>query len=284
MSKRKKLLLGVLIILAMIMGTGIAAYPVLASVYAESVRSEIHSDYISAIENEDDSQLEAARAAAEEWNRALAAGEFDPLRPEDNGYYDQLSIGSGTVMCYVTIPKINVTLPVYHGVSDAVLKKGAGHMPQSSLPIGGEGTHTVISAHSGMAGDPMFSDLELLEVGDIFYIEILGETLTYEVESIQTVLPVEIDALQRQRGRDLATLITCTPYGVNTHRLLVTGHRIETPEEPEEAVEEIQQTTDTPSVWLTYYVKALFAGLLLAILLFLLALVLLRHRRKKHQK
>ena len=145
--------------------------------------------------------------------------------PQD--YEQQLNVLGDGVMGYLQIPAIDLQLPIYHGVTEDVLQKGVGHLPESSLPTGGENTHCVLSAHAGLNDQKLFTDLELLELGDRFTLYILGEQLTYEVDSIQTVLPDQLQSLSIQPGEDLVTLMTCTPYGINTHRLLVRGHRVE---------------------------------------------------------
>ena len=171
-----------------------------------------------------------------------------------------------------------MVLPIYHGVSSTALSKGVGHMPQSSLPVGGETTHTVLSAHTGMAGNPGFSDLETLREGDIFSLHVLGDTLTYRVTGIQTVLPAQVEHIQIQHGQDLCTLITCTPFGVNSHRLLVTGERVAAADED---VDTPIQTEEAPreSVWAQHYRQAVLAGG--GIILLALVLAILIRRRKK---
>ena len=134
-------------------------------------------------------------------------------------------------MGYINIPKINVSLPVYHGVDEAVLQVAVGHIEGTSLPIGGQGTHSVMSGHRGLPSARLFTDLDELEKGDIFYLMVLDETLSYEVDQIRIVLPTELSDLEIEKDKDLCTLVTCTPYGINTHRLLVRGHRVENPEE-----------------------------------------------------
>lgn len=152
-------------------------------------------------------------------------------------------------MCYVDIPKIGVHLPVEHGMSADTLEKSVGHVVGTSLPVGGANTHAVLSAHSGMASSKLFSDIDQLAEGDIFYIHVLGDTLTYQVDNIATVLPTDTSLLQIEDGKDLVTLVTCTPFGVNTHRLLVRGHRV--PYTPETA-EEITATPASYS-WTRHY-------------------------------
>lgn len=276
-----------LLILISLIGVGTMLYPRIAAKYAESVRSEIQTQYEEVVSVVDTSELDAVRASAEAYNNRLFSGEISPLEPEENGYYTELQLPSTEVMCYIIIPKINVYLPVYHGIGTDALGKGAGHMPQSSLPVGGLNTHTVITAHSGMAQSPMFSDLEQLEIGDIFQIQVLGETLTYEVDTINVVLPQEVDAVQIQLDKDLASLVTCTPYGVNTHRLVVTGHRVENPIEEIQPTVSAEQEEVTTSVWTDQYWQSIKIGAGIAIGSVILAVILyfaLMYGPKKQRK
>ena len=172
-------------------------------------------------------------------------------------------------MGYVEIPKIQVNLPIYHGTDAEVLDRGVGHLLGSSLPVGGKNTHTILSGHSGMASQKMFTDLEQLSPGDIFYLNVLKETLAYQVTEINTVLPYETDLLGIVPGEDLCTLVTCTPYGINTHRLLVRGSRIPyeealTLEEESVAAEAVEST------WEQNYAKGIIIGIVIALLLILL--------------
>lgn len=258
------------LILLILLGIGAMLYPMVSSIYSESVRSEIHSQYQDEISSSDVQTLADLKANAQEYNRKLFAGEISILEPEKNGYFEQLQMSnSSQIMAYIQIPKIHVNLPVFHGVGSDALDAGCGHMPQSSLPIGGKNTHSVISAHTGMASAAMFSDLPLLKPGDTFSIQVLGETLTYEIQSesdIQTVLPVEVQAVQLKNGEDLCTLVTCVPFGVNSHRLLVTGHRIPTPE-PSETPPTISQKVDNQeSLWKQQYLKSIKIGLCILII------------------
>ena len=286
MTKRKQKIIIALCVLVFIIGIGVLLYPIFSSKYAESVRSEIHTEYQEVFESIDTTEIDEARAEAVKFNEQLYNKKIDPLDTENNGYFDLLNLADNGIMAYINIPKINVNLPIYHGTSDDVLKHGSGHMPQSSLPIGGENTHSVISAHTGMSSNPMFSDLELLEIGDTFTIEVLGEVLTYEVYEINTVLPHNIDSIQIQAGRDLCTLITCTPYGLNTHRLLVHGTRIPTPEINTEAPDILESDTseDVGSVWLTEYYRSVMIGIFIAVGVILAFIVFIYIRNKLSKK
>ncbi len=175
-------------------------------------------------------------------------------RPSHN-YDSLLNLGGNGIMGYIEIPCIQVNLPIYHGTDTETLERGVGHLLGSSLPVGGSGTHAVLSGHSGMAGQKMFTDLLQMKTGDIFYLHVLGETLAYEVDSLNTVLPHDTSLLGITGGSDLCTLITCTPIAVNSHRLLVTGHRIPF-EAAKEMVEEAQQEdTEVESTWEQEYLR-----------------------------
>ncbi len=284
MKKRVLWILGIFIFVA---GIGTMAYPILSAQYTEQVRSRIYTEYRAETQQMGAAEVETALAAAREYNRKLFLQEISPLSPQENGYFSMLSLSGSGIMGYVHIPKIGVELPIYHGTGESVLKKGAGHMAESSLPVGGDSTHAVLSAHSGMAGDPMFSDLGLLEIGDLFRIEIAGENLTYEVDQIQIVLPTEIEDIQIQRGKDLVTLVTCTPYGINTHRLLVRGQRVTTP--VQESVEEMEKKrVQTESLWQSLYWTIIQYAVFLLVGLLLLMLAIaggwhLYQRRKERR-
>ena len=207
-------------------------------------------------------QLETARIYNQELlnSRVMLTEPYcDISLPEDILYGDVLDPTKNGIMCFVEIPKINVSLPVYHGTSEEVLKKGVGHMEGSALPIGGVGNRPFLLAHTGMNTSRMFSDLTGLSEGDLFYIRVLNLCLTYRVCEIQTLLPEEADELYPDEERDLMTLVTCTPYGVNSHRLIVTGERISDAEV--EKVDVPMQTADwNGSAWMRAYLKAILLG------------------------
>ena len=170
--------------------------------------------------------------AANEYNRKLLTADNPILEPEKiPGYYNTLDITGTGIMGYLTIEKIKVELPIYHSVNDNVLQVAAGHLPGTSLPVGGKGTHSVMSGHRGLPSARLFTDLDKLEPGDIFYITVMSDVLTYQVDQIKTVKPYDIEDLSIDPNKDYCTLFTCTPYGINSHRLLVRGERIETKEE-----------------------------------------------------
>ncbi len=242
----KKFLPTIFIIFLFIAGVGLLAYPAVSERWNKRVQSRAMASYSEAVAGLDEKDYAAMFEAAEKYNEQLKTvgmpGVF--LHPElVTGYQEALDVNGTGIMGTITIDKINVSLPIYHGTGSAVLAKGAGHLEGSSLPIGGEGNYSVISAHRGLPSSRLFTNLDQLEIGDIFTLNVLGEKLNYEVDQIVTVLPTEIEELYPVKGQDYCTLMTCTPYGINTHRLLVRGHRVyltsEDTEEPEQEAEGI---------------------------------------------
>ena len=237
---------------------GLLLYPLIGELMSEKYHSDVETTYTAAIEDTDDAELTVQRQAAEQYNAMLANATISEggASAPPLAYTEQLTVGG--VMCYVDIPKINVYLPVQHGTGAETLEKSVGHVVGTSLPVGGENTHAVLSAHSGMASSKLFSDIDQLTEGDIFYIHVLGNTLAYEVDGINTVVPTDTILLQIEEGKDLVTLVTCTPFGINTHRLLVRGHRVPyTPEQKASAAEE----KPVASSWTQHYLTGLGIGL-----------------------
>lgn len=225
----------------------------------EKYHSDVETTYTAVIADTDDAELTVQREAAQQYNAMLSGAatiteggaSAPPL-----AYAQQLTVGG--VMAYVDIPKINVYLPVQHGTDADTLEKSVGHVVGTSLPVGGSSTHAVLSAHSGLASSKLFSDIDQLAVGDVFYIHVLGDTLAYKVDAIHTVLPTDTSLLQIEEGEDLVTLVTCTPFAINTHRLLVRGHRVlYTPDQ--EAV--VATGKPAASSWTQHYLAGLGIGL-----------------------
>lgn len=237
---------------------GLLLYPLVGELLSEKYHSDIETAYTAAIEDTDKTKLTAQREAAEQYNAMLSGATITEggASAPPLAYAQQLTVGG--VMAYVDIPKINVYLPVQHGTDADTLEKSVGHVAGTSLPVGGESTHAVLSAHSGMASSKLFSDIDQLAEGDMFYIHVLGDTLAYKVDAIHTVLPTDTHLLQIEDGKDYVTLVTCTPFGVNTHRLLVRGHRV--PYVPEQ---EVPATAEKPvaSSWTHHYLTGLGIGL-----------------------
>lgn len=238
---------------------GLMLYPLAGELVSEKYHSDVETTYTAAIEDTDAAELTAQREAAEQYN-AMLSGTASISEGEASAsplpYAEQLTVGG--VICYIDIPKINVYLPVQHGTGAETLEKSVGHVVGTSLPVGGSSTHAVLSAHSGMASSKLFSDIDQLAEGDVFYIHVLGEVLAYKVDAIHTVLPTDTSLLQIEDNKDLVTLVTCTPFGVNTHRLLVRGHRV--PYVPEQ---EVPAATEKPvaSSWTQHYLTGLGIGL-----------------------
>ena len=220
----------IILILIFLVGLSVMLYPTVSDYINQKNQSRAVASYSEEVENLSDVDYQAYFDAADDYNRRLAETPDAFYRPEEvSGYTDTLDVSGTGIMGYITISKIGVELPIYHGTSDGVLQVAAGHLEGSSLPVGGAGTHAVISAHRGLPSAKLFTNLDELEVGDTFTITVLDRVLTYEVDQISIVLPTETDLLQPVEGKDYVTLMTCTPYGINTHRLLVRGRRIETP-------------------------------------------------------
>ena len=219
----------ILLIVILVMGLSLMLYPTVSEAWNTRFQKRTIDNYEKALTQMDTSEYDAMWSEAVEFNQRSRLGtSIFALSEEDRARYDSLlNLTDDGIMGYVDIPSIGTKLALYHGTSDAVLQVGVGHLEWSSLPVGGEGTHTILSGHRGLPSARLFTDLDQLEEGDVFMLHILHETLTYEVDQILIVLPENSDALHAEEGKDLCTLITCTPYGVNSHRLLIRGHRVE---------------------------------------------------------
>ncbi|MCC8029846.1 MAG: class C sortase [Lachnospiraceae bacterium] len=222
----------IILIAVALVGVAFLTYPAVSNWRNERVQSRAVAVYDEAVAGLDEADYSAYLEAAQAYNEKLAeigsASLIGNSELVDEEYWDLLDITGTGVMGYITIDRINVQLPIYHGTDANVLAAGAGHLEGTSLPTGGESTHSVISAHRGLPGALLFTNLDKLEAGDTFTISVLDQVLTYEVDQITIVEPNEIENLYIEEGRDYCTLMTCTPYGINTHRLLVRGVRIET--------------------------------------------------------
>lgn len=258
----KRLWLASLLILLSLLAV---LYPLISNFVNEKFRSEIRTEYYETIEEMDDGALEAERHLAYEYNALLAGGVLEAysdqqLNEAEMEYLSLLNLNGDSIMGYVEIPKLGIHLPIRHGTDAQTLESGVGHVVGSSLPVGGENTHAVLSAHSGMAREKMFSDLDQLSTGDIFFLHMLGATLAYKVDAINTVLPADVSLLAIETDKDLVTLVTCTPFGVNTHRLLVRGHRTEYTPAVATATK-AEYPTPVESTWEQEYKKGLLWGL-----------------------
>lgn len=226
----KKHLSTIILILIFCIGLSLLLYPSVSDYWNSFHQSRAVAAYTKAVADIDDAAYEKLWKSAEEYNRRLAGSGilWKLSEEEEEEYVNQLKITDTGIMSYIEIPKIDCSLPIYHGTDEAVLQIAVGHLAGTSLPVGGESTHCVLSGHRGLPSAKLFSNLDKLVVGDTFVLRTLDGVLTYEVDQILIVLPDELDALQIEEGEDYCTLVTCTPYGINTHRLLVRGHRIET--------------------------------------------------------
>ena len=272
----------ILFTLIFLMGLSLLLYPMVSNYLNSKRAQDVIQSYTQDMESvsQDDSQEWLSCAYA--YNATLEGrgvpDAFALTTPEeDENYLSQLSFREDGVMGSIEIPKISVSLPIYHGTGEEVLSKGAGHLQGSALPVGGENTHCVISAHRGLPSAAMFTDLDQLEIGDHFYISVLNETLCYEVDQILVVEPEDTSALDVAEGMDLVTLVTCTPYGVNTQRLLVRGHRIPYTQET------MEQEAEMPvrSVY-TNYALWIIGGLVITAL-FILGMLLFLQRRDRRE-
>ncbi len=223
----------ILLVVIILAGLSLLFYPSVSNYWNSLHTSRAIADYVSAVANMDsdlyDRVLQSARAYNEELAEIGALHELNEAEKKE--YYSQLDIMGNGIMGYIEIKKINCFLPIYHGTADTVLTVAVGHIEGSSLPIGGKMTHTVLSGHRGLPSAKLFTDLDKMSIGDTFVIQVLNETMTYEVDQVRIVLPSEVSELKLVPERDYCTLVTCTPYGINTHRMLVRGHRVGNEEE-----------------------------------------------------
>ena len=227
----RKNLSTIILILIFLVGLSVMLYPSVSDAVNRKHQSRAVAGYAEEVEQLSDADYQTYFDAADAYNRQLNTTPNAFYKPDlVSGYAQTLDISGTGIMGYITIPKISVELPIYHGTDEGVLQVAAGHLEGSSLPVGGAGTHAVISAHRGLPSAKLFTNLDELEVGDRFTITVLNRVLTYEVDQISIVLPTEVDQLLPTEGMDYVTLMTCTPYGINTHRLLVRGKRVETTE------------------------------------------------------
>ena len=271
----------IILILIFLVGLSVMLYPTVSDYINQKNQSRAVASYSEEVENLSDVDYQAYFDAADDYNRRLAETPDAFYRPEEvSGYTDTLDVSGTGIMGYITISKIGVELPVYHGTSDGVLQVAAGHLEGSSLPVGGAGTHAVISAHRGLPSAKLFTNLDELEAGDTFTITVLDRVLTYEVDQISIVLPTETDLLQPVEGKDYVTLMTCTPYGINSHRLLVRGKRIENAENQKH----IRVTADALRIEPIIVAPALAVPMLLVMLVVMLAVPRLRKRKNQREE
>lgn len=273
---------GILIALVFLVGVGMLLYPVVSGYLVQKNGSYVIDTYQQVVESGNQENWDEELDEAIRYNQNLAGSPaYDPfldgsgmVLPE--GYEDILNVGG--IMGYVEIPCIQVNQPIYHGTSDEVLQKGVGHLEGSSLPVGGENTHAVITGHTGLSSAKFFDDLTELKEGDMFFFHVLGETLAYQVDQITVITPDEMNHFTREPGKDYATLLTCTPYGINSHRLLVRGVRVPYTSQAEEAIEPINTVTTVDK---TLLVAAGITAMVMGALVVMVAVVSDRIRKRR---
>lgn len=283
----------ILMSLIFLSGLGIMLYPVISNAYMEYKQKSVITNYEETVKEMPKDTINEELERASDYNKlligtAIVTDPFDPEAQkkleESSDYFNILNLDEKGLMGYVVIPKIDVNLPIYHGTSEEVLQKGVGHLQNTSLPVGGESTHAVLSGHTGLSSAKLFTDLDKLEEGNIFYIKTLGETFAYEVDQIKIVEPHETSDLLIESDKDYITLVTCTPYGINSHRLLVRGTRIPYTEEVEEEIKKEEKET-VGSTWRDEYFKALAVGLgglaILGIIFIIVVLIKKKGRKKE---
>ena len=231
----KKHMITILLFLVLIVGLSLVLYPSFSDWWNSKHMSRVITDYVNLIDDLEEDEYEGLLEAAREYNRSLLyrTNGYTTTPEQKEQYNKLLNIAGNGVMGYIEVPSIGVSLPVYHGTEDTVLQVAIGHLDWSSLPVGGESTHSVVSGHRGLPSAKLFTHLDKVREGDLFMLRVLDEVLTYEVDQILIVEPHEVDSLMISKGKDYCTMFTCTPYGINTHRLLIRGHRIANLEEKE---------------------------------------------------
>ena len=271
----KKNITTVLLVLILLTGLSLLLYPTVSDYWNSFHQSRAIASYAESVANMDDGLYEKMLQEAKEYNQELIghSNHWFFSEEEKEEYEGILNISGTGIMGYIEIPKIKVSLPIYHGVDEGILQIAIGHIEGTSLPVGGEGTHCVVSGHRGLPSAKLFSDLDKMVEGDTFMMRVLDETLTYEVDQILIVEPEDVSALEFEKGKDLCTLVTCTPYGINSHRLLVRGHRIANLED----ASSIRVTADAQQIDPVLVAPAVAVPILL--LLFIWMMIYYRKRR-----
>lgn len=271
---KKKHISTIIIALIFLAGLGFLLYPTVSNLWNRAHQSHAIATYTKQVEKLDDSQNKEMLKAARKYNKSLLKkSDHWKLSKKDKKRYESLLDVSGTgIMGYIEVPKIDCSLPIYHGTDEGALQIAIGHLEGSSLPVGGKSTHCVLSGHRGLPSARLFTDLDQMEEGDVFVLNVLGRKLAYEVDQIKVVLPDEMSDLEIVQGKDLCTLVTCTPYGINTHRLLVRGHRTKYIEETVVRVQKEAEKKET-GIWLLAGGGAVF--------LIIIIIVVVKRRRKR---
>ena len=277
----KKNLLTVLLILVFLVGLGVLGYPTISDYWNSFHQSRAIMSYVESVANMDPAEYERILNSAKAYNAQIAQNgiHWKLSAAEKEAYNQELNFNNDGNMGYITIEKINIQLPIYHGTSESVLQTSIGHLEGSSLPVGGEeGSHCVLSGHRGLPSAKLFSDLDKMTEGDTFTLNVLDETFSYQVDQIRVVEPADMSTLQVERGKDYCTLVTCTPYGINTHRLLVRGHRVANPQG------DARVAADAVLIELIYVGPFVGVPMLLLLLIILLFHTRGRKARAKKQK
>lgn len=276
---KKKHISTIIIALIFLAGLGFLLYPTVSNLWNRAHQSRAIATYTKQVEKLDDSQNKEMLKAARKYNKSLLKkSDHWKLSKKDKKKYESLLDVSGTgIMGYIEVPKIDCSLPIYHGTDEGALQIAIGHLEGSSLPVGGKSTHCVLSGHRGLPSARLFTDLDQMEEGDVFVLNVLGRKLAYEVDQIKVVLPDEMSDLEIVQGKDLCTLVTCTPYGINTHRLLVRGHRVKYVETKVQEQKEVSKPkTDT---------RLVIAGAAVgAVVLFIIIFAVRRRRKHRNQQ
>ena len=278
----KKNVVRIILIVGFCVGLIISLYPLISNIYSRKNQMDVINKYQEDIEKIDGQEMANELELANAYNRKLnqtivLTDPFDPsaIDMADDAYYDILNYTDDGVMAYINIPKIDVNLPIYHGTDSEHMLKGVGHLVGTSFPFGSVDTHAVLSAHSGLSTAELFTNLADLKKGDLFYIHVLDDVLAYEVDKINVVKPDETNDLKIVPGQDYVTLVTCTPYGINSHRLLVRGHRVEY--DPDLEKQESKKANN--DVWFKEYIKSIVSGIGIIVLIIIFIVVLKRVKR-----
>lgn len=282
---KRRWVFNVIAVIIVLAGAAALFYPMISNHLYQQSQQELAEYYENLTEEMPQEQIDEMRIACDEYNESLRSQVVQLTDPfdenayslEEHPYVDLLNPDGDGAMGSLEIPAIGCRLVIYHGTGSDVLAKGIGHLQGTSLPVGGIGTHAVLSGHTGTSDKKLFTDLDRLKTGDVFYIHVLGDTLAYQVDQILVVLPNETDSLVIDREQDYVTLVTCTPYGINSHRLLVRGHRI--PYEEAKSAEE--SAGNAGSTWASQYLRAILAGIALALLIAAVVLIVRRILQKR---
>lgn len=267
----------IILCITFITGLSLLLYPTVSNYWNAQHQTQAVVDYTERIEKMDDSEKLAEIDRAREYNLGLVDNgrRFSPNKEEKEIYNSILSVDDNGMMGYITIPELRLKLAIYHGVDESVLQVGIGHIEGSSLPVGGDSTHCVLSGHRGLPSAKLFTDIDKLVIGDVFMLHVYDEMLTYEIDQILIVEPEDYSALAIEEGKDYCTLVTCTPYGINTHRLLVRGHRVEN-----KVIDGTRVTSDAIKV--NKYLVIAGLSLLLLFVYYLFVLIVRLYKKKRH--